>query len=46
MFRTFSRCRLLGSLFSALAGCLVLPTLAASSAFEDTIAQRTLACTA
>ncbi len=46
MFRTRYRCRLLGTLFSALAGWLVLPTLAAPPAFEDTIAQRTLACTA
>lgn len=42
----FSRSRLLAPVFSTLLSCIALPATAAPPAFEDTMAQRVLACTA
>lgn len=41
----FSRPRLWAPVVSALLGCFALPAVAAPPAFEDTMAQRVLACT-
>jgi len=42
----FSRARLLACVVSTLLCCLALPAVAAAPVFEDTLAQRVLACTA
>ena len=44
--RLLSRPRLWGPVISVLVSCLALPALATPPAFEDTLAQRVLACTA
>lgn len=44
--RLFPRPRLLLPVISVLAACLTAPAVAAPPAFEDTLAQRVLACTA
>lgn len=46
LYRLFPRPRLLGCAVGALLCCLMPPAAAAPPAFEDTLAQRVLACTA